>query len=58
VLVRSGRELFYRDGDKMMAVDVETEPTFRAGRPRTLFEGRYFDWGFNAFDVAPDGSAS
>jgi eukaryotic-like serine/threonine-protein kinase len=33
-----GRELFYRQGDKLMAVDVETKPMFRAGRPRVLFE--------------------
>ena len=29
----------------MMAVDVETKPTFRAGRPRTLFEGQFYDFG-------------
>ena len=38
---RSGREMFYRNGDKMMAVDIETKPVFRAGVPRVLFEGRY-----------------
>ncbi len=47
----SGRELFYRQEDKMMIVDVETKPTFRPGRPRTLFEGRFLD-----YDVAPDGT--
>ena len=54
---RSGRELFYWQADKMMAVDVETKPTFRPTRPRTLFEGRgyhrnYYGW---RYDVAPDG---
>jgi serine/threonine-protein kinase len=55
---RSGRELFFRYGDKMMAVDVETKPTFRAGRPRTLFEGRYLSYwdNGNSDDVAPDGT--
>jgi Tol biopolymer transport system component len=53
---RSGRELCYRQADKMMAVDVETKPTFRAGRPRTLFEGRYLNHGFKRYDVAADGS--
>jgi serine/threonine-protein kinase len=52
---RSGRELFYRDEDKMMIVDVETKPTFRPARPRTLFEGRYLLLDFNDYDVAPDG---
>jgi hypothetical protein len=37
----NGRELFYRSGDKMMAVDIAMEPGFTAGKPRMLFEGRY-----------------
>jgi serine/threonine-protein kinase len=46
-----GRELFYRNGDKMMAVDVQTSPAFRAGTPKVLFQGNYV----NSYDVAPDG---
>jgi serine/threonine protein kinase/WD40 repeat protein len=46
-----GRELFYRNGDKMMAVDVQTSPAFRAGTPKMLFLGNYG----NSYDVAPDG---
>ena len=38
---RSGRELFYREGDKMVVVSVEAGPTFHAGKPRQLFEGPY-----------------
>jgi Tol biopolymer transport system component len=34
-------ELFYRSGDKMMAVDIATQPSFTAGKPRVLFEGPY-----------------
>ena len=34
-------ELYYRDGDKMMVVDVRASPTFSAGRPRMLWEGHY-----------------
>jgi eukaryotic-like serine/threonine-protein kinase len=37
----NGRELFYRSGDKMMVVDIATQPGFAAGKPRILFEGRY-----------------
>ena len=37
----NGRELFYRNGDAMMAVDVSTGPVFAAGKPRVLFEKRY-----------------
>jgi serine/threonine-protein kinase len=46
-----GRELFYRNGDKMMAVDVQTSPAFRAGTPKVLFQGTYA----GSYDVAPDG---
>ncbi len=60
---RAGRELFYRNGDKMMAVDVQTAPAFRAGAPKLLFEGRYFEGrGFDTlgdysvnYDISPDG---
>ena len=37
----NGRELFYRNGDAMMAVDVSTSPTLKAGTPRLLFEKHY-----------------
>ena len=48
---RDGAELFYRNGGKMMAVKVETRPTFSASRPELLFEATYG----NGYDVAPDG---
>jgi len=40
---RNGRELFYRSGDKikMMAVDIATQPSFAASKPRMLFAGQY-----------------
>lgn len=39
---RDGRELFFRQGPRVMVVDVETEPAFRrTSRPRPLFEGPY-----------------
>jgi eukaryotic-like serine/threonine-protein kinase len=56
---RNGRELFYRSGNKMMALDISTQPSFSAGKPRMLFEGQYFtsDWPLigTAYDVSPDG---
>ena len=56
---RSGRELFYRSGDKMMAVDITTEPSFAAGKPRQLFEGDYVSTEVGLarpdYDVSPDG---
>ena len=38
---RNGRELFYRSGDAMMAVEVTTNPVLSTGRPRRLFERPY-----------------
>jgi Tol biopolymer transport system component len=38
---RNGRELFYRNGDKMTVVSVATQPTFRASKPQPLWEGHY-----------------
>jgi eukaryotic-like serine/threonine-protein kinase len=54
----NGRELFYCSEDKMMAVDIATQPGFAAGRPRMLFEGRYGDSPnplIANYDVSPDG---
>ena len=51
---RDGRELFYRSGRRLMAVDVRSEPTLVLGVPRVLFEGDYV--GNNAnFQLSPDG---
>ncbi len=53
----NGRELFYRSGDKMMAVDIATQPSFTFGKPRMLFEGQYQLSRVPAvnYDVSPDG---
>ena len=55
---RNGKELFYRNGEKMMVVPIETEPTFKAEKPRVLFEGSYL-YGYTAmtsnYDVTADG---
>jgi eukaryotic-like serine/threonine-protein kinase len=53
----NGRELFYRSGDKMMAVDIITQPGFAAGKPRVLFEGPYLPTPLTTpnYDVSPDG---
>jgi serine/threonine-protein kinase len=53
----NGRELFYRTGDKMMAVDIATKPGFTVGKPRMLFEGQYevTPGAFPSYDVSSDG---
>ena len=53
----NGRELFYMNADgAMMAVPIQTTPTFSAGNPTKLFDGQWFR-GQNArtYDVAKDG---
>jgi len=34
-------ELIYKEGEKVMRVSIQTAPTFSAGTPELLFEGRY-----------------
>ncbi len=53
-----GSELFYRNlaGDRMMVVEVETEPTLGVSRPEVLFEGRYaVAFSGRNYDVSADG---
>ena len=53
----NGRELFFRNGDKMMAVDIATQPSFVAGKPKVLFAGPYLPTPLTTpnYDVSPDG---
>lgn len=62
---RDGKEIFYRNASKMMAVPVSTQPSFQAGRPQLLWEGEY-TYGlssscglrgvtFTSYDVSLDG---
>jgi serine/threonine-protein kinase len=60
VWAHSGKELFYTNGDKMLATAITTRRSspqvFEAGSPYVLFEGRYehsrAPW--PDFDVSPD----
>jgi serine/threonine-protein kinase len=62
---RDGRELFYVTAPsvggqaaltKMMVVPVQLKPTFSAGSPRMLFQGRFGTTAnTRGYDVAPDG---
>jgi len=54
----NGRELFYRIGNKMMAVEVTTQPSFTPAKPKVVFEGTYEPdpgGGRPNYDVSPDG---
>ena len=57
-----GRELYYHIGDAAMAVPVETEPAFKPGKPKVLFQLTtnirvsgidMRDWTY--WDISPDG---
>jgi Tol biopolymer transport system component len=55
-----GKELFYVSPDwKMMAVDVDTHPTFHYGAPHALFDTEMLDTGIRngpmSWDITPDG---
>jgi serine/threonine-protein kinase len=54
---RNGRELFYREGSRMMSAPIAGGPNFSAGRPTILFEGQYEPSlvGYANYDVSPDG---
>ena len=54
--VKSGREIVYRNGTKMMSVPVEAKPLLRPGEAVELFD-RKFDRGgaVAGYDVSPDG---
>ncbi|MCW3981973.1 MAG: hypothetical protein NWE81_02510, partial [Candidatus Bathyarchaeota archaeon] len=52
----SGKMLYYRGGDQMMVVTVETVPEFSASAPKKLFSGRYEPCRFGAnYDITADG---
>ena len=52
----SGEELFYRSGDGMMVVPVQTEPTFRPQTGQLLFEWTPDPGGpVGFYDISPDG---
>jgi Tol biopolymer transport system component len=53
----NGRELVYRNGDKVIVVGVATQPTFSTGKPRILFEGPYVSPAINTrtWDASLDG---
>ena len=54
---RSGRTLYFRHGEQIIAATVTTSPTFSIGARQVALDGDYFtsvthpDW-----DIAPDGS--
>ena len=58
---RDSGELFYRDGDRVMAVDVRPGPNGSVGTPGVLFEDTFvtdqYGVGIANYDVTPDGQS-
>ena len=54
---RDGGELFYRIGNQIMVVKIQTEPVLTAGTPQLLFEGQFPPnlAGNPNYDITPDG---
>ncbi len=50
-----GRELFYRNGGKMMVVEITNEPSFSHGVAQELFEGNYHHGEGRQYDIHPNG---
>jgi serine/threonine-protein kinase len=51
----SGRELFYRAGNRMMATPVTHKPGSPVGAPHVLFTGQFEQTALPQYDVTPDG---
>jgi hypothetical protein len=50
-----GGEIFYREADKMMAVQVVLQPTLTAGKPHELFKFPFVLLGTNHHSLSGDG---
>jgi len=55
-----GKELFYRHGNTVLAVDITATSSFEPGIPRALFDGKYLtsresENGPRQYDISPDG---
>ena len=58
VWARSGKELFYLNGGRLMVASIKGGPGLAVGQPQMLFEGDYAYAGtVPNFDVAPDGQS-
>jgi Tol biopolymer transport system component/tRNA A-37 threonylcarbamoyl transferase component Bud32 len=52
----NGRELFYRNGDRMMSASVQTQPSFTVAQRTELFTGSFVSFQFHTqYDVTRDG---
>ena len=54
---RDGRQLFYRSGDQVCSVDVQTESGFSASKPKPVFKQPGYSIGgeTRCWDISADG---
>jgi serine/threonine-protein kinase len=52
---KNGRELFYRNGRRWMAVPISASPTFSFGAPQLLFQGDYVNVAGLEYGASLDG---
>jgi hypothetical protein len=53
---RSGDELFYRAGNEILVVPIETDSTFTFGNPQAVISGPYVPNPMHTnYDIHPDG---
>ncbi len=52
---RDGSKVYYRSGQRIMAVPVETWPEVQIGEPEVFFEGEFENINNRSYDVHPDG---
>lgn len=51
-----GGALYYKIGNRMMSVRIETEPAFSWEKARLVFEGRFFSHhNYATYNITPDG---
>jgi Tol biopolymer transport system component len=52
---RDGSKIYYRSGQRIMVVDVQSTPEIKIGEPQVFFEGEFVNVGGRSYDISPDG---
>lgn len=53
---RDGSKIYYRSGQRIMVVDVQTSPEIVLSEPRVFYEGEFVNVGGRSYDISPDGT--
>jgi Tol biopolymer transport system component len=52
---RDGSKIYYRSGQRIMVVDVQTSPEIVLSEPRVFYQGNFVNVGGRSYDISPDG---